>query len=154
MTALGLAANQIALATTTYGTTTPDGNGYKEGIRHPGITLEALGQRVIQDPFLCTTFPRKEGGPLPPIVTGTLFLGNSSVDGFISDARNYQTLRKLSFVDNGTEKYIWVYSGDVQSWPPLAEGGIAMLYRDVRFSFIAFRSQVYKAQDDSVLWGN
>ena len=153
MSAIGLAVNQIALATTTYGTTTPDANGYITGIRYPGISLDASGQRVIQSPFLATTFPRKEGGPIPPTVTGTLFLVATSVDAFIADVRTYTSLRKFSFVDNGIEKYIWVYSGDVKSWPALAPGGIALLYRDVHFTFTAYKTQVYKSADDTVLWG-
>jgi hypothetical protein len=153
MGALSLAANQFALATTVYGSASVDSNGALVGLQHPGILIDATGQRVEHQLALATTWPRKELGPVPPTCSGVYVCANANVHTFIGAVRSYATLRKLSFVNAGVEVYVYVYSGDANEWPALAAGGIASGYLAIRFSFRACKTQVYKASDDSVLWG-
>ena len=141
MAALGLAANQIALAAVTY-----------TGLRDQ-VTIDATGVRMEHAVSSSTTWPRKELGSQPPVVSGTILLANASIVAFIADVRSSAS-RKLSFIFAGVECYVYVYSGDVSTFTPLDRGGVAAGYQDVAFSFGAYQTKVFKSSDDSVLWGS
>lgn len=142
MAALNLTFGQLGIGTTAYG-------DLRE-FSPPAITRQRM-QHVTSN---STVFPTKELGYLPMTVAGVMSITAASVDEFVIAVATGSAERKISWMLGATEVYGYAYSGD--SGPALEcvnpYGSQTRIYL-VPFSFTLSRSKVYKASDDSVLWG-
>jgi hypothetical protein len=142
-----LAREAIKLGSTTYGdhTATPV-SGLQQSVMPP------MNRTIIQHECpLALSWPQKDLGPIPPTITGTILLYETAVHAFLADVAVGTAERKLYWVDSGVEVYAWVRSGVAQRvrWGE----GFSSQWQWVTFTFIATKTAVYKASDDSVLWG-
>jgi hypothetical protein len=141
MAAIGLTWGQIALGTNVY-----------DGVR--ALTPPALQKNRLQHVVASSvTFPTKDAGYLPGVLSGTLLLSETDVDDFIADVALGSTERRISWMLGAVEVYCYAFSGDTSSPNCRNPYGSFTRYYEVSFEFQLSRSAVYVASDDSVLYG-
>lgn len=82
-------------------------------------------------------------------------VAGSAVATCIADILSVSSERKLSWLEGGTEVYVYAKGGAVTSCVPKIEAlaGSSDHYL-VGFSFGSTRTKLYKASDDTTLWGS
>jgi hypothetical protein len=154
MGALGLTHGLFALGTHTYGAGYSSASGGVSDWSGP----QSTGLRLVHNPPKSPTKPTKEMGSQAFTVSGTLICTAAVAQTFINDLRTGTVKRKVSWLeDDSTEVYMWAYSGDVTANDPINPWGEAATtparYKSVGFSITSIDSRLYKAADDSILWG-
>ncbi len=142
-----LAREAIKLGSTTYGSVSADPvSGLAQSLMPP---IERI--TIQHECPLALTWPQTDLGPIPPTISGALLLYETAVHAFLADVSNGAAERKLYWVDSGVEVYAWVRSGTAvrSRWGE----GLSAQWQWVVFTFVATKTAVYKASDDSVLWG-
>ncbi len=144
MAALGLTYGQLAIGA----------NIYKLKFEFT-LPAPSRAQLTIVPPR-ATTYPTTTLGYDPMVVSGQIEVLGSALVAAVSDILgSVDTERKISFLYGGTEHYIYAMGGVVTHQTPFAAqfGGTAHNWL-VGFSLSATRSGLYKASDDSVVWGS
>jgi len=119
------------------------------------IELPAPAAARIQHVCSNVTFwPTKSLGYVPATLAGEMFITGASVDEFVTAVLTGSAERKISFHFANAEHYVYAYSGDVTSIDRITRFKTSPHKYTVSFSFPLSRSKVYKASDDSVLWGS
>lgn len=144
MAVMGLEWGEIGIGSTAYG-------GVIE-LSYP----TALGMRIVDVAPKTTSFYVKEMGHLGSTVSGIISMVAANVPAFIATVRTGTSERKISWLHGSEEQYGYAYSGDVTEDKCVNYGarGNATRIHEVSFVFPLARSMVYKASDNSVLWGS
>lgn len=144
MAAVGLVWGEIGIGASVYG-----------GLQEFGYPT-AEGMRIVHLTSLSTVFPTKEAGHQQPAVSGVMRMTAANIAAFIADVRAGTSERKVSFLMGDVECYGYAKSGDITGNKCLnfEARGAATRVHEVSFSFPLTRSKLYKASDDSVLWGS
>lgn len=102
-----------------------------------------------------TTFPTSVIGYDRPSCSPTFKVLGSALTTLIADILGSDTERRLSWVQGGVEVYVLAKGGKVTSQAPFSvyHGAATDKYL-VSASFGLTRSKLYKASDDTVLWGS
>ena len=96
--------------------------------------------------------PHKDLGPEKITVGGVLLRTSATADTF-KNAVLETTAKKFSWHDGTVEKYIKVYNGRITSSERIVMKSTGTVYEEIGFEFTSYDTRLYKASDDSVLWG-
>jgi len=142
MAALGIVAGELGISSTKY-------------TALQTLSFPAQGRQRLQHVCsLSTSFPTKELGYVPASLSGVMLRPATGVDTFVAAVLTGTGERRISFLFEGAEVYVYAWSGDITEITYLKPWDTGNSPCRVGFSFPLSRSQLYKASDDSVLWGS
>ena len=141
MSEIGLTFGQLGIGSTAYG-----------DLRE--FTPPAVQKNIIQHIVpSSTSFPTKDAGYVPGVVSGVMQITALSVDEFIVALATGSAERKISWLHGAVEVYGYAYSGHMTEMKCMNPyGSVTRLYR-VGFAIPLSRSIVYTASTDVALWG-
>jgi len=141
MAALGLNWGEVAFGTTVYTT-----------VRELELP-KTRRARIIHSVSKSTKFPSKDLGFRSETIEGVMKVTGANLATFVTDLLDASAERKISFVIGTTEAYVYAYGGDLGRIKNMTPYGSVSRVYEVDWSFPLSRSIVYKASDDSTLWG-
>jgi hypothetical protein len=145
MAALNITQGQLGITTTKY-----------DHLCELDIPVPQM-QRIVVSPPNSTTFPTKEMGYTPTTLSGKFNkLSGTEVTTLIAVIATGTAERKITFMLGGVECYGYAYSGNPGTRVCVNSTGLPTAsdrQYELSFSFPLSRSKIYKASDDSTLWG-
>jgi len=110
--------------------------------------------RMWHLPWGVTTFPVYSSGYVQTHLAGTIRLPGIMSETFVADVLNNASERRFYWLSPAGERYMYVQDGDITSEiveNPLDD--VTKRLATIGFDFACTRSQLYKASDDSIVWG-
>jgi hypothetical protein len=141
MAALGLTQGHFAIGTTDWGQVRAGS----------WIDPEPTRDEIWHAVPLSTIKPHKDLGPKQITAGGLLLCTSANVDTFKA-AVMATTAKRFSWHNGTQELYLKVYSGQITRSSILVMNAVTCVF-EVTFEFTSYDTRLYKASDDSVLWG-